>query len=159
MTKFRSLLAGVAIATLAFIGGAICQSVATFTLTGNEVVSMAIGGPGGPSIFVPSAELRGTSGYIVNAAVSGTINLTNVVNRLVNTSVISGAQTVNAPANPFDGENFELVNANASPNTATVTFTAAAGQTVNSGAVATQAAQSSAEWMYITATTTWIRMR
>jgi hypothetical protein len=159
MRKYRALLAGAAFAALAFTAGAIAQSVATFSLTGNEVVSMAIGGPGGSSIFVPSAELRGTSGYLTTAQTSGSISLTNVTNRLVTTAVVSGALAVNAPATPFDGENFELVNASSGANTATVTFTAASGQTVTSGAIATQAQNASAEWMYVAATSTWIRMR
>lgn len=158
MTKFRALLVGAVLSALA-LGYALGQTVATFSLTGNEVVSMAIGGPGGPSVFVTSSALRGTSGYITTALTSGSITLTNNQNRLLTTAVVSGALTVTAPPNPYDGENFELLNTSSGANTATVTFTANTGQTVTSGAVATQAQNTSAEWMYIAATTTWARMR
>jgi hypothetical protein len=161
MTKFRTLLVGVAIA-LAFASPAIyswAQQLTSVTLTGNEVAVFAIGGPGGPSLFVPVAELRNATGYQSTAAVSGTITIVNTSTRLVTTAQVTGAMTVNAPATPWDGEMFELVNASGANNTATVTFTAAAGQTVNGGAVATQANQTSAEWMYVLATTTWIRVR
>ena len=158
MTKLRALLAGAVIAAFAF-GYGFAQQIISYTLTGNEVIVAAVGGPGGSSIFIPTGQLRGTIGYLSSAAVSGTINLTNNQNRLVNTAVISGALTVNTPATPYDGENLEIINAASGANTATVTLTASGSQTVVSGAVATQAQNSSAEWMYILATTTWVRLR
>jgi len=161
MTKFRTLLVGALIA-LAVASPAIyswAQQITSLTLTGNEAWSIATGGPGGPSIFTTTSQMRGTAGYVTSALTSGAITMSVNQNRLVTTAQVTGALTVTAPTNPWDGENFELVNASGSNNTATVTFTAAAGQTVNGGAVATQANQTSAEWMYVLATTTWIRMR
>ena len=162
MTKLRTLLAGAVITALAVASPAIyswAQQITSLTLTGNEAWSIATGGPGGPSIFTTTAQMRGTAGYVTTALASGAITLTANQNRLITTAQVTGALAVTAPANPWDGENFELVNASGSNNTATVTFTAAAGQTVTSGAVATQVNATSNEWMYVLATTTWIRMR
>jgi len=150
---------GVVIAALAFIGWAWSQQLTSLTLTGNETWQVGIGGPGGSSIFTTTGQVRGTAGYVTSALASGAITMSVNQNRLVTTAQVTGALAVTAPSAPWDGENFELVNASGSNNTATVTFTAAAGQTVNGGAVATQANQTSAEWMYILATTTWVRMR
>lgn len=160
MTKFRTLLAGAVIAAFAFVGGLFAQSGLTSqTLTGNEVVVCAIGGPGGPSLFCPTAQLRNAQGVQTTALTSGTINLPNTTATLITTAAVSGALTLNTPTAPWDGEIFELANGSGSANTATVTLTASGSQTVNGGAVATQANQASAEWRYVQSTTTWYRLR
>ncbi len=160
MTKFRAILAGMVIGVLAFTVGVWAQTALTsISLTGNEVMVAAIGGPGGPSLFIPVAELRNATGYQTTALASGTITITTNTARLVTTAQVTGALTVNAPATPWDGEMFELANASGSNNTATVTFTAAAGQTVTGGGIATQTASTSNEWMYVLSTTTWIKIR
>jgi hypothetical protein len=156
MTK-RALLAGAVIAALA--AGAMAQQLSSITLTGNEVVTAALGGPGGSSIFVPISQLRNAQGATTTALTTGTINLTTATATLITTAAVSGALTLNTPTAPWDGEIFELANGSGSANTATVTLTASTGQTVNGGAVATQASQASAEWRYVAATTTWYRLR
>src|SRR5258705_2621855 len=62
MTKLRALLAGAVIAALGLISGLYAQQLISFTLTGNEVIVAATGGPGGPSIFIPVGELRNATG-------------------------------------------------------------------------------------------------
>ena len=156
MTK-RALLAGAVIA--AFVTGALAQQITSVTLTGNEVVTAAIGGPGGSSIFVPVSQMRNAQGVTTTALTSGTINLTTNTATLITTAAVSGAMTVNTPTSPWDGEIFELANGSGAANTATVTLTASSGQTVNGGAVATQANQTSTEWRYSAGTTTWYRIR
>jgi len=164
MTKLRALLAGVVIAALAFIGGLYAQvGITSTTLTGNEVAVFAVGGPGGPSLFIPVAELRNATGYLTTTTATGTTPAAttsgNLAARILYTAALSGGVTHNSPTAPFDGQMLEIVNGTGSNFTQTITLTASAGQTVNSGAVATLAAGSSAEWMYVVASTTWFRVR
>jgi hypothetical protein len=118
-----------------------------------------VGGPGGTGIFIPVSQVRNAQGVTTTALATGTINLTTVTATLITTAQVTGALTLNTPTTPWDGEIFELANGSGSSNTATVTLTASSGQTVNGGAVATQANQASAEWRYNQATTTWYRLR
>lgn len=158
MTKLRALLAGAVIAALAV--GAYAQSGLIFnTLTGNETWVASVGGPQGSSFYLSTGQVMNSQGIVTSALTSGSLTMPNTAADLITTAAVSGALTVTAPANPWNGEIFELINGSGSANTATVTFTAASGQTVNSGAVATQAATSSAEWRYVVATTTWYRLR
>lgn len=153
-----SIILGLALALAS--GFALGQSgLISTTLTGNEVIVAAIGGPGGPSIFIPTAEIRNAQGVATTALTSGTINLSANNADLITTAQVTGAMTLNTPSTPWDGEIFELVNGSGSNNTATITLTASGTQTVNGGAVATQANQASAEWRYVQATTTWYRLR
>jgi hypothetical protein len=148
-------------AALAFVAGiAVSQPLVTNVLSGNEVILGQIGGPGGGGIFIPVPLLRNAQGVTTSALTTGTINLTPVTATLLTTQPIgAGGLTVNTPTMPVDGEIFELANASGSNNTGTVTLTASPGQTVIAGAIATQANQTSAEWRYNLATTTWYRIR
>jgi len=163
MTKLRALLAGVVIASLAFAGGLLAQQLTSTTLTGNEVIVAAIGGPGGTSLFIPTSELRGAVGYATTTTATGTTPAATTTNnnntRVVYTAALSGGVTHNTPTAPYDGQMLEVINGTGSNFTQTITVTASSGQTVNSGAVATLAAGSSAEWMYVLASTTWFRIR
>lgn len=159
MIKFRTLIGAAVIAAPAFTAGVWAQQLTSNTITGLETWQAGTGGPGGPSIFLTTGQVQNSQGVGTTAAVSGTINIPNTQADLITTAAVTGAMTVNAPANPWNGEIFELINGSGSANTATVTFTAASGQTVNGGAVATQANQSSAEWRYVLATNTWYRLR
>jgi hypothetical protein len=142
-------------------GVAVGQQLSSLTLTGNEVVTAEIGGPGGGSLFVPVSQLRNAQG--VRTSPGGAINITlpdNNAATIIYVAAITGASTVTAPPAPWDGQIFEIVNGTAATaNTGTVTFTANTGQTVINGAVAALAAASSAEWRYNLATTTWYRIR
>lgn len=130
------------------------------TLNGNETWVMALGGPGGPSLFTNSAQMRNSQGVSVIAATSGSVQLGNNIGDIIFGATVSGALTVSSPSIPWDGEIFEIINGSGSNNTATVTFTAQnASQTVVAGGVATLANQSSAEWRYSQASATWFRLR
>jgi len=164
MTKFRALLAGMVIAVLAFIGGLYAQvGIISTVLTGNEVGVFAVGGPGGPSLFIPVAELRNATGYATTTTATGTTPAAttsgNLAARVVYTAALSGGVTHNSPTAPFDGQMLEIVNGTGSAFTSTITLIASGSQTVNSGALATLAAGSSGEWMYVAASTTWFRIR
>jgi predicted outer membrane repeat protein len=154
----KYLLAGAL--ALAFAGGvAVSQQLSFTSLTGNEVLTAELGGPGGTGIFVPVSELRNAQGVQLTALTTGALTIPVTTATLITTAVVSGALAVTAPPVPWDGQIFEIANGSGSANTATVTFTANTGQTVNGGAVATQASQGSAEWRYVQSTTTWYRLR
>jgi hypothetical protein len=164
MSRLRTLAAGAVFCALAFIAGAFAQTgIISLTLTGKEVVVAATGGPGGPSIFVPIEELRGAAGYATTTTATGTtpaaITSNNANTRVYYTAALSGGVTHNSPPAPYDGQMLEIVNGTGSAFTQTITLTASGTQTVNSGAVATLAAGSSAEWQYNATTTTWLRVR
>jgi hypothetical protein len=117
------------------------------------------GGLGGGQAQININQIRNATGYQLSSLTSGALTLPTSTNRLILTAVVSGALAVTTPASPFDGEMVEIVNGSGSAFTATVTLTANSGQTVNSGAVATLAANASAEWQYVSSTTTWYRLR
>jgi hypothetical protein len=138
MTKLRALLLG----ALAALGCGIAlaqQTITTPTLSGNEAWQVGQG-ISGSSFFLPSSQVRNTQGVPF-------------------TALASGALAVTAPPAPFDGEIFIYSNNSSGANTATMTFTANTGQTVNSGAVATLAQYTSAEWRYSVPNLTWYRIR
>jgi hypothetical protein len=156
----KKLILGVG-AALALLGAvaAFGQAITSTTLTGNEAWSIAIGGPGGTSIFTTTGQMRNSQGVQLSALASGTITLPNTTATFITTAIVSSALTVNTPTRPWDGEILEIANGSGSANTATITLTASGTQTVNGGAVATQASQVSAEWRYVQSTTTWYRLR
>ena len=158
MLKHRALPV-VGILALFGAGVAFGQAITSQTLTGNEVVTAAQGGPGGSGLFVPVSQLRNAQGVATTALTTGTFALTGNIATLLTTAVVSGALTITTPALPWDGEIFELANGSGGNNTATVTLTATGSQTVTGGAVATQANQTSTEWRYVLATNTWYRIR
>lgn len=148
-----------AAAAALFAGGVAIGQQLTFTsLTGNEVVPGELG-IGGTGIFIPVSELRNAQGVQLSALATGALTLPNTTATLITTAQVTGALAVTAPPVPWDGSIFILANGSGSNNTATVTFTAAAGQTVNGGAVATQANQTSAEWRFVQSNLTWFRIR
>jgi hypothetical protein len=153
----RYLLAGAA--ALALVAGvAVGQQLTSQTLTGNEVILLQVG-IGGTGFYAPTSQMRNSQGVQTTALASGALTVPVTTATLITTAQVTGALAITAPATPWDGEIFELVNGSGSNNTATVTFTAATGQTVNGGAVATQANQTSAEWRFVLASTTWFRLR
>jgi hypothetical protein len=158
MIRYRTLIAG-ALVALAFGSGlAIGQQLTSRSLTGNETWQVAIGGPGGTSQFVTSAQFRNSQGVATTALTTGTLStLTNTTASLIST-VASVSLTVNLPALPFDGEIFEWINGTAGAFTAG-TVAATDGSTVNITAAGAVAANASVEWRYVLATNTWYKMR
>jgi hypothetical protein len=159
MKKLLALLVTVALGL--GIGFAVGQStLISTTLNGNETWVVALGGPGGPSLFTNSAQMRTSQGVSVIAATSGSVQLGNNIADIIFGATVSGALTVSSPSIPWDGEIFEMINGSGSNNTATATFAGFnASQTVVAGGVAALANQSSAEWRYSQASATWFRLR
>jgi hypothetical protein len=161
MRKLWYWLGGAALAALT--GLAIAQPLNSLTLTGNEAWSIAVGGPGGPSIFTTVSQIRNTTGYvtIAGASVTGTVTIPVNVNRYIITTQPSVA-TIQLPSAPFDGQMAEVVNGTASAfSTNAVTLNPNTGQTLIGGNITltTLAAGSSVEVQYSLANTTWYRLR
>lgn len=157
MTKLRALLLG----ALAALGCGLAwaqQTITTPTLSGNEAWQVGQG-IGGSSFFVTSSQIRNSQGVQFTALASGALTIPNTTATLISTVVVSSGLAVTAPPAPFDGEIFIYSNNSSGANTATMTFTANTGQTVNSGAIATLAQYASAEWRYSVANVTWYRIR
>lgn len=158
MTRFRALLAG-ALVALALAGGALAQiGLTNRTMSGSEVVTMAQGGPGGPSIFAPSSQLRNATGLTTTALTSGTLVLTTATGTLVSTAA-SASLAVTLPPLPWDGEIFEWVNGSGGAFTGATVTTSDGSTLVNNTSFATLAAGSSVEFRYALSTTSWYRVR
>jgi hypothetical protein len=158
MTNLRkSLLAGAVIAAFAS-GWALGQALTSRSLTGLETWQVGLGGPGGPSQFVTSAQFRNSQGVATTALTSGTLStLTTTTASLISTAA-SVSLTVNLPALPFDGEIFEWINGTGGAFTAG-TVAATDGSTINVTAAGAVAANASVEWRYVLSTNTWYKMR
>lgn len=157
MTKLRWLLAGAVIAALA--GVAIAQQITSVTLTGNEVVTGAQGGPGGSSLFIPVSQLRNASAlrtFSGSGAQTYTALTTDSVLYWVGTAPTTW--TVTTPATPWDGQILQL--ATDTTLTTLVTLTANTGQTLDTAYTSqTLTAKTSVEFMYSSSTTKWYQMR
>src|SRR5438034_2255596 len=161
MTKLRTLLAGAVIA-LAVASPAIwvwAQQLASFTLTGNEVVVAAVGGPGGPSIFVPIGELRNATGLkTFSGSGAQTYQMLPSDSTLFWIGTAPTTWTITTPVTPYDGQILQL--ATDTTLTTMVTLTPATGQTLQATfSSQTLTAGTSLEWMYVLATTKWQRIR
>lgn len=162
MTKFRAPLAG-ALLALAFLGvAALAQtSLSNRSMSGNEVVSMAQGGPGGPSIFVVASQLRNATGMTTTALTSGTLVLTPTTGTLVSTAA-SASLAVTLPPFPYDGEIFEWANGSGGAFTGATIAVSDGATIVNGGTgatLATLASGASVEYRYALSTTSWYKLR
>lgn len=161
MTKFRALLAGAVIAALA-TGLALAQisGLTSRTLGGLEAWSVGVGGPGGPSFFVTSAQMRNSQGVGTTATTSGTITSaasTSVASLVFTTASVSA--TVNLPPTPYDGEIFEIINGTAGAFTQCTVAVTDGSTIVGAATTGALAASASAEWRYVLSTNSWYRMR
>jgi len=159
MTKLKLFLSGAVIAALA---GTVlwAQPLANRNLSGNEVIVAAQGGPGGPSIFIPSSQLRGGSNPVTTASTTGTLSpaLTNTTGLLVSTAA-STSLNVQLPPTPWDGQAFVWVNGSAGAFTAGTVATTDGSTIVGSTAAGTLAAGSSIQYVYVLATNSWYKAR
>ena len=159
MTKLKLFLSGAVIAALA---GTVlwAQPLANRNLSGNEVIVAAQGGPGGPSIFIPTSQLRGGSNPVTTASTTGTLSpaLTNTTGLLVSTAA-SASLTVQLPPTPWDGQAFVWVNGSAGAFTAGTVATSDGSTIVGSTAAGTLAAGSSIQYVYVLATNSWYKAR
>lgn len=147
------------IATVSVMGAvAVAQQLSPSGLSGPESWTCSAGFQG-PSFFCTTNLMRNTTGYQLQTATTGTLTASVNAVRNIFTAALTGSVTLNTPPAPLDGEMLEIVNGTGLAFTQTITLTASAGQTVNSGAVATLAAGASGEWQYSASTTTWYRLR
>jgi len=158
MNRLHKWALGAAFAALLGAGGLLAQSLSPLSLTGDESWVASVGGPQGNSIFLTVSELRNTTGYRNIVQTTGTVQAVTGAARYFFGAALTGSIVLTTPALPFDGEMLEVINATGSNFTQTITLTAAAGQTVNLGAVTLNTA-SSVEWQYILPSLTWFRVR
>ena len=140
----------------------LAQAITSRSLTGLEAWQVGTGGPGGPSIFVTSAQMRNSQGTITTAQTSGTLSpvLTTSTASLISTAAAGGTVVVQLPPSPFDGEIFEWVNGSAGAFTTGNTVTTTDGSTIQgSNATLALAAASSIEFRYSIGTNTWYKLR
>ena len=151
---------GAVIPALALGYYALAQPITNRNLSGNEVIVAAQGGPGGPSIFIPTSQLRGGSNPVTTASTTGTLSpaLTNTTGLLVSTAA-STSLTVQLPATPWDGQAFVWVNGSAGAFTAGTVATTDGSTIVGSTAAGTLAAGSSIQYVYVLATNSWYKAR
>lgn len=164
MLRLRTLMTGAALAALAFTLGwevHAQQNLTNRTLSGLEAWSVGQGGPGGPSIYVTTAQLRNSTGTQPTTSTSGTLVVPTTTATLISTSACGGTMTVDLPALPFDGEIFEWVNGTASTafTTGCVVASTDGSTIVGSTAASTLAAGASLEFRYSLANNTWYKMR
>src|SRR5215475_8550446 len=145
---------------VAALAVAIAQPVATLALTGNEVIVAAIGGPGGPSTFVPVFALRGACNYQA-IATGATVNTTVAQGtcKLIATGAIT-TWNITLPTAPYDGQLIAVACPGGTATTVAVTYTpgslsGTAFTTCTSGGVS----PNGAEWLYTASNTTWNRIQ
>ena len=161
LTKLRALLVGALIA-LAVASPAIyswAQQIISPTLTGNEVIVAAVGGPGGPSIFVPVGELRNATGMkTFSGAGAQTYQMLGSDSTLFWVGAAPTTWTITTPVAPYDGQILQI--ATDTTLTTMVTVTPATGQTLQAAFSAqTVTSGTSIEWVYTIGTTKWQRLR
>ena len=160
MTKSRCLIAGVVIAALAG-GYALAQTgLGSRTLTGNEVVQVSIGGPGGTSIFVPVSQLRGSATPVLTSQTTGTLTpvVTNAQGLLISTAA-STSLNVQLPLQPYDGQAFVWTNGSAGAFSAGTVATNDGSTIVGTTAAGTLAVGASIQFVYVLSTNTWYKVR
>ena len=158
MTKLRLLLAGVAIAALVAIGSLWAQGVST-TLTGNEVVQFALGGPGGSIVVVPVAQLRNATGFrTFSGAGAQTYTALATDSFLYWVGTAPTTWTITTPAQPWDGMMIQI--GTDTLLTTLVTLTANTGESLDTTYTSqTIAAKASAEFIYNLSQTKWYQVR
>jgi len=161
MTKLRTLLAGALLALAVASPGiyAWAQQLISNTLTGNEVIVGAVGGPGGSSIFIPVGELRNATGMkTFSGAGTPTYQMLPSDSTLFWVGAAPTSWTITTPVAPYDGQILQI--ATDTTLTSMVTLTPASGQTLQAAFSAqTVTAGTSLEWIYTIATTKWQRLR
>jgi hypothetical protein len=157
MSKLFLIVVGAVIAALAL---AVAQPLVPTSWTGSELINVALSSGSGGQISL--AQTRNATAGVVSSAVTGIVPSTNLQNRVIFGSALTGTVTFNTPTNPYDGEMMEIVNGTNAAFTFTITFAPSGGQLLlptASGALAALAAGASGEFMYIQANNTWYRIR
>jgi hypothetical protein len=160
--RWGKALAGAAVLAALATAAVIGQPLTPTTLTGNEAIVAATGGPGGPSTFVTVNQLRNATGYVATATCCATVTIPNTVSRFIITAQ-PAAGTLSLPASPvFDGSIIEVINGTASAfATNAVTVNPNTGQTLVGGniTITTLGAGASIEVTYSLSNNTWYRVR
>lgn len=162
MKKYRALLAGVALATLAFASGFVWgqTTIVPTALSDNETWQVG-NGAGGPSYFVTSGIMRNSVGVVLST-LAAPLAFPNGKGNLCITAQPAAAANITLPTTPTDGQIFEAINCTAS-NFATNAFSIvpSGSQTLLGGNIAltTLAAGASRELRYVLSTNTWYPLR
>jgi len=150
-----------ALAALAF--AAIAQPLVQQNLSGNEVLNVEIGGPGGGGIFTSVNALRNATGYLI-VGFGSTVN--TIVPATASKVIPNGAITtwnITLPTSPYDGQTVAVACPAATATTVTVSATLPASVTIVGTAfttcVAGGAAANTAEWIYSTSANIWYRIQ
>jgi hypothetical protein len=162
MTRFRALLAGAALAALAFTGLLWAQtSTIVQNLTGNELVTIQTGsgGPGGSSFFTTLNAIRNASGYIAVGA-GGTVNTTipATASMVIGTGAIT-TWNITFPTAPYDGQIIQVA-CPAGGATVAMTATLPSGVAIVGTAftACTAGGAATGEWVYSTSANSWYRV-
>jgi hypothetical protein len=152
-------LAGIVLATF-LAGVAVAQTIATFNLSGGEVLLGQLG-PGGGSIYIPSYVLRSGENHTL-VATGTTVNTTVPADAgiVLATGAIT-TWTVTLPTAPYTGQRVIINCPGGAVSTLTVTATSPSGVALvganptscsGGGAIA-----SGVSWTYSTTAKTWYR--
>ena len=160
MTNRKAFAAGVVIAALGACAVWAQGGLGSRSLTGNEVVQVAIGGPGGTSIFVPVSQLRGSATPVLTSQTTGTLTpvVTNAQGLLISTAA-STSLNVQLPLQPYDGQAFVWTNGSAGAFSAGTVATNDGSTIVGTTAAGTLAVGASIQFVYILSTNTWYKVR
>jgi hypothetical protein len=158
MTKLRAFLAGAVIAALAVIGSLWAQG-GSQTLTGNEVVQFAAGGPGGQIVVVPVSQLRNATGQkLFSGAGAQTYTALTTDSLLYWVGTAPTTWTITTPVTPWDGQMIQI--GTDTTLTTLVTLTANTGQSLDTTFTSqTVNAKTSVEFIYNLSQTKWYQMR
>ena len=158
MTKLRAFLAGAVIAALAVIGSLWAQG-GSQTLTGNEVVQFAIGGPGGSIVVVPVSQLRNATGQkLFSGAGAQTYTALTTDSLLYWVGTAPTTWTITTPVTPWDGQMIQI--GTDTTLTTLVTLTANTGQSLDTTFTSqTINAKTSVEFIYNLSQTKWYQVR
>ena len=158
MTKLRAFLAGAVIAALAVIGSLWAKG-GSQTLTGNEVVQFAIGGPGGSIVVVPVSQLRNATGQkLFSGAGAQTYTALTTDSLLYWVGTAPTTWTITTPVTPWDGQMIQI--GTDTTLTTLVTLTANTGQSLDTTFTSqTVNAKTSVEFIYNLSQTKWYQVR
>lgn len=162
MKFLKGMVVG-ALVALTFASGVVAQITGLLptSYSGNEVWSIAIGGPGGPSTFASTASMRNSTGVQL-ATLAAPLAVPSTTANVCITAQPAGAANLTLPTPAFDGQIFEAINCTTGAFATNVfSIVPAAGQTLLGGNIAltTLAAGASRELRYVLSTNTWYPLR
>lgn len=154
----RKLLLGLA-GLVGLCGLALAQTIGTFAFTGNEVVLVQQGGPGGTALYAPLYTIRSGANHL--RVLAGTTVTTQIV--ITDEIILAvGAITtwnVNFPTAPYSGERVVINCPGGTVSTLTIAATLPTGVTLvgTNPTSCTSGAAAGSGWIYSSAANTWNR--